>query len=114
MKMLNRPFTIAALTGAAMFGFGVSPSLADNANNTQTNEEYVFADDLTNPLPAKSDKLVKRPVPKANAAVNEPGAIDGSIEERYAKFQAEQKKRVEHFHEVVNRNHMRKYGVKVR
>ncbi len=108
--MLNRQSTISALAGAALLSFSVGPAMAE----AEGNEEYVFADDLTEPLPKKKDELVKLPVAKAQHHKGEPGAIEGSLEERYAKFQAEQEKRVKHFQDVVNRNHMRKYGVKVR
>ncbi|MEN8721904.1 MAG: hypothetical protein ABF335_03345 [Alphaproteobacteria bacterium] len=104
--MLNRTFTIGALAGAALFSLSASYAVADSSTGPA---QIAMVEDLTSPLPTKS-KQQAQPAQSAN----EPGAIEGSLEERYAKFQAEQKKRVEHFHDVVNRNHMKKYGVKVR
>ncbi len=105
--MLNRKFTIGAFAAAAFFSASVGAALAEDRAG---HDKVAFAEDLTSPLPVKN----KQPAKVADDRAGEPGAIEGSLEERYAKFQAEQKKRIKHFQDVVNRNHMKKYGEKVR
>lgn len=110
--MKHRIAGYAAATVASIMMIGTaglsSPALADQ-------DGLVLLDDLSEPIPGRSRAAGEEANKKADKKPDgEYGAIDGSVEERFKKFQAQKAGRVEHFQDVVNRNHMRKYGQTVR
>ena len=111
MDMLNHWTKVTTLGFAAIMMAGVagipSQAFADK-------DILVLHDDLSEPIPGRSRAAGEKAHQEAQARNGEYGAIGGSVEERFARFQAEKKGRVKHFQDVVNRNHMKKYGEKVR